>query len=378
MAAVDGGTQSLHTNSLDEALALPTDFSAAIARNTQLLLQTEAHMCDTIDPWGGSYFVERLTHDLATRALGHIEEVEALGGMAKAISDGLPMRRIEAAAAQTQALIDTGQRVLVGVNAYETDAAEEVPVLKVETADVRRTQIEKLERLRAERDPAAVEAALDALTSAAADEKGPNLLALAVDAVRAKATVGEVSYALERAWGRHQTRPEIARGTYAAAAGADDLVARAQAAAKAFEKAAGRKPRIAIVKMGQDGHDRGQKVVASAFADLGWDVEAGPLFQTPEEAARLAQEFKADIVAASSLAAGHMTLVPELKRALATLDLEDVMIIVGGVIPPDDVGVLKQMGAAAVFPPGAVISKAAIEMLELLGTRLRLDIKETP
>jgi methylmalonyl-CoA mutase len=369
MAAADGGTQSLHTNSLDEALALPTDFSARIARNTQILLQTEAHLCDAIDPWGGSWFVERLTHDLAARALDHIAEVDALGGMAKAIAAGLPKQRIEEAAARTQARIDTGRQTILGVNAYRPEADEDAPILKVDNAAVRKSQIERLAKLRAERDSEAAEAALEALSRCAETGEG-NLLAFAVDAARAKATVGEMSLALERTWSRHAAEPHTVRGVYAKEAGRDGAVARAKAAVAAFKKRRGREPRILIAKLGQDGHDRGQKVVASAFIDLGFAVETGPLFQTPEEAARLGVKTKADVVAASSLAAAHMTLVPELKRALADAGREDVMIVVGGVVPPDEIGVLKQMGAAAVFQPGTVIADAALEILERLEASL--------
>jgi methylmalonyl-CoA mutase len=368
-AAVDGGTQSLHTNSMDEALALPTDFSARIARNTQLLLQTEAHLCDAIDPWGGSYFVERLTSDLAVRALAHIAEIESLGGMAKAIAQGLPKQRIEEAAARTQARIDTGRQAIVGVNAYRPTTDEEVSVLKVDNAAVRNGQLARLARLRGERDPEATEAALEALARCAETGEG-NLLAFALQAARAKATVGEISYALERVWGRYAAIPHTVRGVYAGEAGADDAVERAREAVRAFVAKRGRAPRILIAKLGQDGHDRGQKVVASAFLDLGFAVETGPLFQSPEEAAELAIGAHVDVVAASSLAAGHMTLVPELKRALATLGREDLMIVVGGVVPPDEVAVLQQMGAAAVFGPGTVIAEAAVEVLGLLEGRL--------
>jgi methylmalonyl-CoA mutase len=373
MAAVDGGTQSLHTNSLDEALALPTDFSARIARNTQILLETEAHLTDTIDPWGGSFFLERLTHDLAARALDHIAEVDAAGGMAKAIAAGLPQRRIDEAATGAQARIDSGRQTILGVNAHRPSAAggadADAPVLKVDNAAVRRGQLERLDRLRAGRDPGATEAALEALSRCAESGEG-NLLALALDAARAKATVGEISLALERVWGRHAATPQLVQGVYRREAGQDDRVARARAAVAAFKRKRGRAPRILIAKLGQDGHDRGQKVVASAFADFGFEVEAGPLFLTPDEAAKLAVAQKVDVAAASSLAAAHMTLVPELKRALAAEGREDLMIVVGGVVPPDEVGVLKQMGAAAVFQPGTVIADAALEILERLEASL--------
>ena len=366
MAAVDGHTQSLHTNSLDEALALPTDFSARIARNTQIVLESEAHLTDTIDPWGGSWFVERLTHDLAARALAHIEEIDSLGGMAKAIEDGTPKLRIEEAAAKTQARIDSGQQTIAGVNKFRLTEPEDVPVLKVDNAGVRRQQLEKLKKLKAGRDGEKVEAALNALTRAA-DEKRGNLLALAVDAARAHATVGEISDALEKVYGRHKAAIQSIQGVYLKASGNDEKVKRALAAADAFAEAEGRRPRILIAKMGQDGHDRGQKVVASAFADLGWDVDIGPLFQTPEEAARQAIENDVHVVAASSLAAGHLTLVPALRDALKDGGGGDKLIVVGGVIPPEDVPTLRQMGAAAIYPPGTVIADSAIELIERLG-----------
>lgn len=369
IAAVDGHTQSLHTNSLDEALALPTDFSARIARNTQILLSTESHLCDAIDPWGGSYYVERLTHDLAAKALDHIAEIDGLGGMAKAIDQGIPKLRIEEAAARTQARIDSGLQTIVGVNKFHLDEDEDVPVLKVDNVKVRREQVEKLKTLKANRDDAALQASLSALTDAANSGQG-NLLALAVTAARSHATVGEISLALEKAWGRHVAEPRGVKGVYLQTAGEDEWVQKAQKSANAYGKAHGRKPRIYIAKMGQDGHDRGQKVVASALLDLGWDVEIGPLFQTPEEAAISAARQKADIVAASSLAAGHLTLVPALRNALIDQGLGDSVIVVGGVIPPEDVPVLRQMGARAIFPPGAIIAKTALEMLEKLGISL--------
>ncbi|MHA6288209.1 methylmalonyl-CoA mutase [Maricaulis sp. CAU 1757] len=366
IAAVDGHTQSLHTNSLDEALALPTDFSARIARNTQLLLAGEAHLCDAIDPWGGSHYIERLTHDLADRAMQHIAEIDELGGMAKAIEAGIPKLRIEEAAARTQALIDSGQQTITGVNKFRLDEEEDVPVLKVDNYMVRKQQIEKLEKLRAERDQARVDRALDALTKAAETGEG-NLLALSVDAARAKATVGEISDAMERAFNRHVAEIKGVSGIYAAAAGDDDRVVRACRLAEKFKELHGEKPKILIAKLGQDGHDRGQKVVASAYADLGWDVVIGPLFQTPAEAAKLAAEEKVHAAAASSLAAGHLTLVPELRDALRDVGREDVLVIVGGVIPPDDEPVLRQMGAAAVFPPGTIIADSAVVLLERMG-----------
>ncbi len=365
IAAAGGQTQSLHTNSFDEALALPTDFSARIARNTQILLQQEAGACQSIDLFGGSYYVERLTHDLAAKALKHIEEVEAMGGMAKAIEEGLPKLRIEEAAANTQARIDSGTQTVVGVNKFLLDEDEDVPVLKVDNAAVRRMQLEKLARLKSERNEAEVTAKLDAIAEAAAGTKG-NLLALAVDAARAKATVGEISEAVERSQGRHQAVIRSIKGVYGSGVKGTNKASDAEALAAAYAKKNGRKPKIYIAKMGQDGHDRGQKVVASALMDLGWEVEIGPLFQTPEEAARDARKAGVDIVAASSLAAGHLTLVPELKRALGNEGAANTQIIVGGVIPPQDFDALRTAGAAAIFPPGTVIADSAIRMLELL------------
>ena len=370
MAAAGGGTQSLHTNSFDEALALPTDFSARISRNTQIFLQQEAGVTRTIDPWGGSYYVERLTHDLARRALAHIDEVEKMGGMAKAIEDGLPKLRIEEAAAKTQARIDSGLQTIVGVNKFRLNEAEDVPVLKVDNAKVRTMQLDKLRRLRLERDEGAVLSALEAITNATASGTG-NLLELGVAAARAKATVGEISYAIEKVVGRHQAVIRSIQGVYAQGMTAkSDKIATARAMADAFERSEGRRPRILIAKMGQDGHDRGQKVVASGFADLGWDVDIGPLFQTPDEAARQAVENDVHVVAASSLAAGHLTLVPELRDALAKEGRGDITVVVGGVVPPQDYDALYAAGAAAIFPPGTVIADAAIELMEKLGVAL--------
>ena len=366
MAAVDGHTQSLHTNSLDEALALPTDFSARIARNTQLVLETEAHLTDAIDPWGGSYYVERLTHDLAARALEHIAEIDSLGGMAKAIEEGVPKLRIEEAAARTQARIDSGLQTIVGVNKFRLTEPEDVPVLKVDNAKVRAEQLEKLEKLRAERDGDAAAKALEALTSAAASDG--NLLEACVQAARAGATVGEMSDAMEKVFGRHTAEIKSVQGVFLKASGDDEKIKKALEASDRFAENEGRRPRILIAKMGQDGHDRGQKVVASAFADLGWDVDIGPLFQTPEEAARQAVENDVHVVAASSLAAGHLTLVPELKRHLAEMGREDMLIVVGGVIPPEDVPTLLELGAAAVYPPGTVIADGAVELIRKLAS----------
>ena len=365
IAAVGGQTQSLHTNSFDEALALPTDFSARISRNTQLFLQQEGGACQTIDPWGGSYYVERLTHDLAAKALEHIKEVEKLGGMRKAIEEGVPKLRIEEAAANTQARIDSGKQTVVGVNKFQLDADEDVPVLKVDNATVRRMQLDKLKRLKADRSQAEVDAKLDAIALAAENGKG-NLLALAVEAASAKATVGEISEAVERSQGRHQAVIRSIKGVYGGSIGKDEKAEDARQLAEAFTSRKGRKPRIYIAKMGQDGHDRGQKVVASALMDLGWDVEIGPLFQTPEEAARDARAANVDIVAASSLAAGHLTLIPELRRALGNEGAVSTRIIAGGVIPPGDYDALRAAGASAIFPPGTVISEAARAMLESL------------
>jgi methylmalonyl-CoA mutase len=369
MAAAHGHTQSLHTNSFDEALALPTDFSARIARNTQLVLQQEAGFTRPIDPWGGSHYVESLTHDLATKAWAHIQEVQALGGMAKAIEQGLPKLRIEEAAARTQARIDSGRQTVVGVNKFRLDEPEDVPVLKVDNTNVRRLQLDKLSRLRADRDQNAVDAALDAITKAAGGEG--NLLALAVEAGRAKATVGEISAALETVYGRHKAEIRINTGVYMKEAGASsEAIAKARAAVEAFEAHDGRRPRILVAKMGQDGHDRGQKVIATAFADLGFDVDIGPLFATPAEAARQAVENDVHVVGVSSLAAGHLTLVPALKAELAAQGRDDVMIVVGGVIPPQDFEAVLAAGASAIYPPGTVIATAALDLLAQLQARL--------
>ncbi len=368
MAAVGGQTQSLHTNSLDEALALPTDFSARIARNTQLFLQLESGQTRVVDPWGGSFYVERLTADLAARALEHIAEVEALGGMAKAIEDGLPKRRIEEASARTQARIDSGRQSVVGVNRYRSDIAEVIPMLKVDNSAVRERQLEKLTRLKAERDPAAVEAALAALTEGARGTA--NLLELSVNAARAKATVGEISLALEHAFRRHSAEAFAVTGVYLREAGPTPASDKAKAMTEAFTQADGRKPRILVAKMGQDGHDRGQKVIASGFADLGFDVDIGNLFQTPAEAAAKAVADGAHVVGASSLAAGHLTLVPELKDELAKLGRADILVVVGGVIPPEDFQALRDAGVAAIFTPGTVVPEAAIEVLDRLNEQL--------
>ena len=368
MAAAGGQTQSLHTNALDEALALPTDFSARIARNTQLLLQMETGLTKVIDPWGGSFYVERLTHELANRARVLMAEVEALGGMAKAIEAGVPKMRIEEAAARTQARIDTGQQTVVGVNRYLSDAVDDIPMLKVDNAAVLAAQIDKLKRLRAERDEAKTQAALDALTEGA--RGNANLLELSVRAARAFATVGEISDALEAAFGRHVATVKTARGVYAREAGNDPKIARARDMVAAFVDNDGGPPRILIAKLGQDGHDRGQKVIATAYGDLGLEATAGALFQTPAEAARDAVAANVHAVGASSLAAGHLTLVPELKAELEKLGRPDIMIVVGGVIPPSDVQTLIDMGAAAVYPPGSVVAETAIDLIDKLNQRL--------
>jgi methylmalonyl-CoA mutase len=369
MAATQGHTQSLHTNALDEALALPTDFSARIARNTQILLQQESGTTRIIDPWSGSYYVERLTAELAAKAWGHIQEVEALGGMAKAIEAGIPKLRIEEAAAKTQARIDGGQQAIIGVNIFKPENEAAIEVLKVDNAAVRAQQLDKLRRLRAERSESEVQSALTALTNGARGDA--NLLDLAVKAARAKATVGEISMALETVFGRHRAEIKAISGVYKREVGEmNPAVTRVQLMCEAFEEADGRRPRILVAKMGQDGHDRGQKVIASAFADLGFDVDIGPLFATPDEAARQAVENDVHIVGVSSLAAGHLTLVPELREALAKAGRPDIMIVVGGVIPPQDFDALIAAGASAIFPPGTVIADAAEKLLEDLNARL--------
>ena len=376
MAATQGHTQSLHTNALDEAIALPTDFSARIARNTLLLLQQESGSVRPIDPWGGSYYVEWLTNELANRARKHIEEVEEAGGMAQAINEGIPKLRIEEAAARTQARIDSGRQPLVGVNKYVPDEVDTIEVLKVENSKVRKEQLEKLVRLRAERDPEAVEAALANLTRAAASTEGGmenNLLALAVVAARAMATVGEISDALEKVYGRHQAEIRTISGVYRDEAGTVSNISKAMELVEKFADDEGRRPRILVAKMGQDGHDRGQKVISTAFADIGFDVDVGPLFQTPEEVANQAADNDVHVVGVSSLAAGHLTLVPALREALAAAGRPDIMIVVGGVIPPGDFDELYEAGAAAIFPPGTVIADAASGLLEKLSAQLGHD-----
>lgn len=374
MASTQGHTQSLHTNALDEAVALPTDFSARIARNTQLFIQQESGTCRSADPWGGSAYIEKLTYDIARKAWGHIQEVEAAGGMAKAIEQGIPKLRIEEAAARTQARIDSGRQPLIGVNKYILDQEEPFEVLKVDNKAVREAQIAKLERLRAERDEEKVQASLEKLTWAAAnpDSSDPdrNLLALSINAARDKASLGEISDALEKVFGRYTAKINMIEGVYAKEAGRTGKMNEAHELIKKFEETEGRRPRILVAKMGQDGHDRGQKVISTGFADLGFDVDVGPLFQTPEETARQAVESDVHVVGASSLAAGHLTLVPELRAELDKLGRSDIMVVVGGVIPEQDFEELRQNGADAIFPPGTVISTAAVGVLEELLKRV--------
>jgi methylmalonyl-CoA mutase len=369
MAATQGGTQSLHTNSLDEALALPTDFSARIARNTQLFLQQEAGTCKVIDPWGGSYFVERLTADLAAKAWAHITEIEAMGGMAKAIEAGIPKARIEEAAARTQARIDSGEQTVVGVNKYRSGEDAKIDILKVDNSAVRAKQIEKLQRLRAERDETQTQAMLAKLAAVAKSGEG-NLLAAAVDAARAKATVGEISLALEKVWNRHTPAIRAVKGIYAATPRDQHRIEQVKHAVAAFRETDGRPPRILVAKVGQDGHDRGQKVIASAFTDMGFEVNIGPLFATPQEVAAMAVREGVHAVGVSTLTAGHLTLVPQIKAALDQAGRGDIMIVVGGVIPPEDVQALLDAGAAAVFPPGTIIPDAALALLDKLSRSL--------
>jgi len=391
MAATQGHTQSLHTNALDEALALPTDFSARIARNTQLLLQQESGTTRPIDPWAGSYYLEWLTHELAQRARVHIAEVAERGGMAQAINDGIPKLRIEEAAARTQARIDSGQQPVIGVNKYQVDEDSNIDVLKVENSRVRSEQLAKLVRLRADRDEAAVQAALADVTRAASMGAGAstggdplenNLLALAIAAARVNATVGEISDALEKVYGRHQAeirtisgvyRDEVGRGPASAGGSITGLTEATRLVAK-FAEADGRRPRILVAKMGQDGHDRGQKVIATAFADIGFDVDVGSLFSTPDEVARQAADNDVHVVGVSSLAAGHLTLVPALRDALAATGRPDIMIVVGGVIPPGDFDELYAAGATAIYPPGTVISEAAVSLMHKLAERLGYEL----
>ncbi len=381
MAATQGHTQSLHTNALDEALALPTDFSARIARNTQLVLQQESGTTRPIDPWGGSYYVEWLTHQLAEKARGHIREIAEHGGMAQAINEGIPKMRIEEAAARTQARIDSGVQALIGVNKYQVAEDQEIEVLKVENSRVRAEQLGKLERLRAERDEDATQAALAELTRAAGentsagpDGLGNNLMALAINAARAHATVGEISDALEKVYGRHVAEIRTISGVYRDEVGKAGNVGTATDLVERFAEADGRRPRILVAKMGQDGHDRGQKVIATAFADIGFDVDVGSLFSTPDEVARQAADNDVHVVGVSSLAAGHLTLVPALRDALAEVGRPDIMVVVGGVIPPGDFDELYEAGATAIFPPGTVIADAAVGLLNKLAERLGYDL----
>ncbi|WP_313023859.1 methylmalonyl-CoA mutase [Mobilicoccus sp.] len=374
MAATQGHTQSLHTNALDEAIALPTDFSARIARNTQLFLQQESGTCRVIDPWGGSAYIEKLTHDLARRAWAHIEEVEQAGGMAKAIEAGIPKLRIEEAAARTQARIDSGRQPVIGVNKYLVEGDEGIEVLKVDNASVRRQQIEKLRRLREERDEEKVTAALAKLTRVAEDpQAGDNLLQASIDAARVMATVGEISDAMEKPFGRFTAQIRTISGVYREESGTNTNLDRASGLVARFEELEGRRPRILVAKMGQDGHDRGQKVISTAFADLGFDVDVGPLFQTPAEVARQAIEADVHVVGVSSLAAGHLTLVPALRRELDERGRPDMVIVVGGVIPAQDFDALREAGADAIYPPGTVIPEAACGLVETLIARLEED-----
>ena len=369
MAAALGGTQSLHTNALDEAIALPTDFSARIARNTQLFLQDETGICRTIDPWGGSWYLESLTDGLMRRAWEHIQEVESHGGMARAIDAGLPKLRIEEASARRQAHIDSGEEIIVGVNKYRLQKEDPIEILEVDNTEVRRQQVARLEELRSGRDNKAVKQTLGALTECARTGKG-NLLGLAVEAAASRATLGEISDALEEVCGRHQAEIRTISGVYSAEFGKDGEIDKVSGLIKRFEQNEGRRPRILVAKMGQDGHDRGAKVVATAFADLGFDVDVGPLFQTPEETARQAVENDVHIVGMSSLAAGHKTLLPQLVAELKNLGREDILVVCGGVIPAQDYDFLRQQGASAIFGPGTVIPVAAEKLLVELNRRL--------
>ncbi len=365
MGAALGHTQSLHTNALDEAIALPTDFSARIARNTQIYLQEETNICRVVDPWAGSYYVESLTHELAHRAWAHIQEVESLGGMAKAIESGVPKMRIEEASARKQSRIDSNVDTIVGINKYRLDHEDPIETLEVDNTAVRKAQIERLAKLRAERNNDEVQAALDALTECAKSGKG-NLLELSIDAARKRASLGEISYALEKVYGRYKAKINLISNVYSTQTKDSESFKKAQAMTDEFAKLEGRRPRIMVAKMGQDGHDRGAKVVATGYADLGFDVDMGPLFQTPEEAAKQAVENDVHILGVSSLAAGHKTLVPQVIEELKKLGREDIMVVVGGVIPPQDYDFLFQSGAACIFGPGTVISESAIKMMELL------------
>ncbi len=365
LGAALGHTQSLHTNALDEAIALPTDFSARIARNTQIYLQEETDICRVVDPWAGSYYIETLTHELAHRAWGHIMEVEKLGGMAKAIESGVPKMRIEEASARKQSRIDSNVDTIVGINKYRLEHEDPIETLEVDNTAVRKAQIERLAKLRAERDSEAVNAALDALTRCAETGEG-NLLELSIDAARKRASLGEISYALEKVFGRYKAKINLISNVYSSQTKESDAFKKAQELTDKFARLEGRRPRIMVAKMGQDGHDRGAKVVATGYADMGFDVDMGPLFQTPAEAAKQAVENDVHIFGASSLAAGHKTLLPQVIEELKKLGREDIMVVAGGVIPPQDYEFLFQSGVAAVFGPGTPVSTSAIKMMELL------------
>ena len=365
MGAALGHTQSLHTNALDEAIALPTDFSARIARNTQIYLQEETNICRVVDPWAGSYYVETLTHEIANRAWAHIQEIESLGGMAKAIESGVPKMRIEEASARKQSRIDSNVDTIVGINKYRLDHEDPIETLEVDNTAVRKAQIERLAKLRAERNGEEVQKALDALTECAKSGKG-NLLELSIDAARKRASLGEISYALEKVYGRYKAKINLISNVYSTQTKDSESFKKAQAMTDEFAKLEGRRPRIMVAKMGQDGHDRGAKVVATGYADLGFDVDMGPLFQTPAEAAKQAVENDVHVLGVSSLAAGHKTLVPQVIEELKKLGREDIMVVVGGVIPPQDYDFLFQAGAACIFGPGTVISESAIKMMEIL------------
>ena len=365
LGAALGHTQSLHTNALDEAIALPTDFSARIARNTQIYLQEETDICRVVDPWAGSYYIETLTHELAHRAWGHIQEVERLGGMAKAIESGVPKMRIEEASARKQSRIDSNVDTIVGINKYRLAHEDPIETLEVDNTAVRKAQIERLAKLRAERDSDAVNAALDALTRCAETGEG-NLLELSIDAARKRASLGEISYALEKVFGRYKAKINLISNVYSSQTKESDAFKRAQELTDKFAKLEGRRPRIMVAKMGQDGHDRGAKVVATGYADMGFDVDMGPLFQTPAEAAKQAVENDVHIFGASSLAAGHKTLLPQVIEELKKLGRDDIMVVAGGVIPPQDYDFLFKAGVAAVFGPGTPVSQSAIKMMELL------------
>ena len=377
MAATHGHTQSLHTNAYDEALALPTDFSAQIARKTQLYMQNETGTCRTVDPWGGSYYVESLTQELCKKAWEHIEEIEGLGGMSKAIEVGLPKRRIEESAALTQARIDSGQQTVVGINKYLLEEEENIDVLKVDNTQVRHSQIEKIRVLKSERNEESCQQSLNEIAECAKNGNG-NLMELAIKSARSMATVGEITQAMETTFGRHIAEINSISGVYKSAVKkSDKTISRALKLVENFLKIEGRRPRILVAKMGQDGHDRGQKVIATAFADIGFDVDIGPLFQTPEETAIQAIENDVHIIGASSLAAGHLTLVPALKKELQKHDRDDIMIVVGGVVPPQDYEELKVAGASAIFPPGTVISEAAIELINKIAAFNGFEITDT-